>query len=558
MQQEWHPPFIQSAEFSNRVIANRYRLSQLLGKGSFGQVFYAEDVRFEPAKAVALKLLHSQFLNEPQLRADLKREASLLARFNHPNILQVLDFDITPDLAYLVTNLAEGGSLATKMRPDPTQPPVQMPLSEVAWYLEQLSEALDEAHAQGMVHRDIKPANILLDKRGRPLLADFGLAAALGSSTPSMLVDTSLSGTPLYMAPEQWKGQVSKASDIYALAVVVYQLITGQAPFQGNQAALAYQHLTEPVPPLSKYMPELVYPAALDEVLAEAMAKQPNQRIRPAGEFYRRFRQALGGPSSDYASVHSTLPLNLSFGPKVTQPKMAEASSEAASDPVTILAVEQTTPAGKISRSEKEKKKNTKQGREVELAKKAKVRIYPSKPARAKKSLRGFFLKLSLVLILSAGIAIITDLWRPEWLNQFVGPFFDTPVQPATTPAAPEASPGFTAVPTILEATASPVVTLSTVTSLPATSTAVALVAAPTVTPPPGPIPPAAAKLDPTAQPSPTPTPVITPTPIPLPTSTPQAIIPESPVPTSGPIEPPAPAPTPEAAPEASPAPENS
>ncbi len=278
---------------SNRLLADRYRLHQSLGKGSFGEVFYAEDIKFDPPKQVAVKLLHSQYINDSQIREDIKHEASTLARFNHPNILSVIDYDISQERAYIVTSLAEGGSLANKLRPDPMKPPVRLPLEEVARYLDQIADALDEAHSFGLIHRDIKPLNILIDRRGRPLLADFGLAAALTGSQSSVLVDTSASGTPLYMAPEQWNGQAGKASDIYALGVLLYQLITGQPPFQGNQAALAYQHLNTPVPALRERAPDLVYSPALDAVLAEAMAKEPRQRTRSATELARHFRAAL-------------------------------------------------------------------------------------------------------------------------------------------------------------------------------------------------------------------------------------------------------------------------
>lgn len=294
---------------SEQLLTNRYRLRQPLGKGTFGQVFLAEDIKFQPPKIVALKVLHPQFINDAQVRADIGREASTLARFNHPNILRVIDFEVSENLAYIVTDLAEGGSLANKIRPDPTRPPVRMPLAEVGRYLEQIADALDEAHLQGLIHRDIKPLNILLDKRSHPLLADFGLAAALSGSQSSVLVDTSSSGTPLYMAPEQWNGQAGKASDIYALGVVVYQLITGQPPYTGNQAALWAQHMNAPVPRLSDRAPDLRYPLALDEVLAAAMAKDPHQRTRSAGEFARRFQAVLGEATSPASERTVAVPL---------------------------------------------------------------------------------------------------------------------------------------------------------------------------------------------------------------------------------------------------------
>src|SRR5437764_6687613 len=118
----------------DNLIFGRYRLHQSLGKGSFGEVFYAEDIQFDPPRAVAFKLLHPQYVSDPNVREDLKREAGILARFDHPNILRVLDFGISEDIAFIVTELAQGGSLARRLRPDPTKPPVPLPLGEVANY----------------------------------------------------------------------------------------------------------------------------------------------------------------------------------------------------------------------------------------------------------------------------------------------------------------------------------------------------------------------------------------------------------------------------------------
>lgn len=288
-------------EEPGKLIAGRYRLGRSLGQGTFGQVFYAEDIKFDPPRAVAVKVLHSQFLSDAQSREDIRREASVLARFHHPNILRVSDFEISSEMAYIVTDFAEGGSLAKKLRPEAGAPPVALPLAEVVYYLEQIASALDEAHNLGLIHRDIKPLNILLDRGGRPLLADFGLATALSGSASSMLVDLSASGTPLYMAPEQWAGKAGKASDIYALGVVTYQLITGQPPFQGNQAALWAQHTGAPIPALHERAPWLDYPPALDAVIAGAMAKDDRERTRPAGEIARRFKTALmGSPAAQF------------------------------------------------------------------------------------------------------------------------------------------------------------------------------------------------------------------------------------------------------------------
>jgi eukaryotic-like serine/threonine-protein kinase len=257
-------------------------------------VFYAEDIKFKPPREVAIKVLRTEFVSDPQVCEDIAREAGILARFDHPNILQVLDFDVTSNIAFIVMKLAGGGSLAQKIRPDSTKPPAPIPLNEIPDYLKQLATGLDEAHSHGLIHRDIKPGNILLDSRGQVLLADFGLAAAVGSTnTSSVMVETKPSGTPHYMAPEQWAGQSGKPSDIYAVGVLLYQMITGQTPYQGNISALMTQHLHSPIPKLSERATRLRYPLALDELIALAMDKDPRKRLKPTMELYTRYKEVI-------------------------------------------------------------------------------------------------------------------------------------------------------------------------------------------------------------------------------------------------------------------------
>jgi serine/threonine-protein kinase len=285
-----------------RLVGRRYYLSRSLGEGGFAEVFYAYDTRFQPYRPVALKLLYPTLLTDPQVCRDLQNEASALAAFNHPNILRVLDFEFSPSQAYLVTELAEGGSLDNLLRP-PGQPLTRLPLRQALVYLEQIAAALDEAHRAGIIHRDIKPKNILLDRQGRVLLADFGLAMTINQSVALKTLQ-SVFGTPEYTAPEVWEDKVGKASDIYALGAVLYEMLAGQPPFQGSLPALLKQHLHDPVPRLRDRYPDLAYPVGLDGVLAQAMAKDPAQRPRTAGELYRLarvvYQDSLANPTPVY------------------------------------------------------------------------------------------------------------------------------------------------------------------------------------------------------------------------------------------------------------------
>ncbi len=290
MQSAWPPV--------SNLIGNRYRLHHSLGEGSFGEVFYAEDTKFDPPRPVALKLLHHTLLSDPTVREGLRHEAGVLARFSHPHILRVLDFEITRNQAYIITELAPNGSISRLLRPNPTRPATALSLVQVTQFLEQISTALDEAHGQGLIHRDIKPENILLDRYNRVLLADFGLALAINNpQTLNRLGGTGVWGTPEFAAPEVWDEKVSKHSDIYALGVLLYQMLSGELPYQGSPAAVMRQHLDAPIPRLAERAPDLNYPPALDTVLARAMAKEPGARPNSAGELYQQFRQALDAPA---------------------------------------------------------------------------------------------------------------------------------------------------------------------------------------------------------------------------------------------------------------------
>lgn len=276
----------------NQLIAGRYRKGRSLGAGGFGEVFYAEDTKFNPPRAVAIKFIHPHLLTDSQVIEEINNEANILARFKHRNILRVIDFEIDKNQAFIVTELAEGGSLAHRIKPDASQPPQPMPRQEVLFYLERIATALDEAHKQNVIHRDIKPANILLDIDGEPLLSDFGFAMSLANSITVETL-TSVYGTPQYVAPEVWNDQASKSSDIYALGVMLYEMVTGYTPFIGTVDELKEMHLSSSVPTLEDRYPRLKYPHELDSVISKALSKKLNKRYNKATDLYKAFKEVL-------------------------------------------------------------------------------------------------------------------------------------------------------------------------------------------------------------------------------------------------------------------------
>ena len=247
----------------------RYRLDELLGQGGMAEVWRATDERLN--RVVAVKVILATHARDGHFRERFQKEAQLVASLDHPNILPVYDYGDEEGVPYLVMPYLEGGTLRDRME----GAPVPFPLA-VAW-IRQLGEALDAAHAAGILHRDVKPANVLVRKDDRLALADFGIAKMLETST-GLTATGMVVGTPIYMAPEQAQGRpATPASDRYALAVLAYELLSGRPPFDGESAlALMHQHVTAPAPPLSASVHGL--PAGLDPLFEKALAKEPEKR----------------------------------------------------------------------------------------------------------------------------------------------------------------------------------------------------------------------------------------------------------------------------------------
>ena len=212
----------------------KYQILTRLGRGDVAEVYQAYQTTLD--RYVAVKLLHRHLANEPDFISRFEREATIMARLRHPNIVQVHDFDVENELYYLVMDLVEGPTLKSELefrRPNNQR----FSLSEAARLLSALASAIDYAHSQDMVHHDLKPANIMVSATGQVVLTDFGFARMVGVNyNPDANVSF---GTPAYMSPEQSQGKPGDArSDIYALGVILYELVTGRLPFEADSPAL--------------------------------------------------------------------------------------------------------------------------------------------------------------------------------------------------------------------------------------------------------------------------------------------------------------------------------
>lgn len=256
-----------------------YRLTRLLGKGGFAEVYLGEHLYIK--RLVAVKLLHTT-LGQKQ-RNNFLAEAQRLVDVAHPHIIRMLDFAVEDDIPFLVMEYAPNGSLRAR-HPGGSQ----LTLETILVYVKQAAAALQYIHDQKLVHRDIKPENMLLDIQQKLLLSDFGLAA-IAHETVS-LDQQGHGGTPPYMAPEQMQGKPRPASDQYALGTVVYEWISGSLPFQGSLSEIMAQNLFAPPPPLRKIIPTL--PQAVEDVVLKALAKEPKQRFASIVEFAHNLEQA--------------------------------------------------------------------------------------------------------------------------------------------------------------------------------------------------------------------------------------------------------------------------
>lgn len=255
---------------------DRYEIQGEIDRGGMATVFKAYDPRFQ--RTVAVKLLPQQMMHDPEFRERFTREAQTIAKLEHPAIVPVYDFGEENGQPFLVMRLMLGGSLQHRLDKGP------LTVDEAAVILQRLGSALDAAHSQGIIHRDLKPSNVLFDQYGESYLADFGIAH-ISSSEANLTASGSLVGTPMYMSPEQVYGdkKLDGRSDIYALGVILFQMLTGHTPYDADTPArVMMKHVMDPVPAISTERPDL--PAEMDAIITKAMAKERDERYATANE----------------------------------------------------------------------------------------------------------------------------------------------------------------------------------------------------------------------------------------------------------------------------------
>jgi serine/threonine protein kinase, bacterial len=287
-----------------------YRLIRLLGRGGMGEVYEAEDTAHE--RKVALKLISAAFSQDPVFRKRMEREARTAGRLQEPHVVPIHDFGEIDQQLFVDMRLIEGSDLGSVLsRFGPLAPPRAVAI------IRQVASALDAAHAAGVMHRDVKPANILVTAGDFVYLVDFGIASATTDEKLTQIGSTL--GTWVYMAPERFTNrEVTYRADIYALACVLFECLTGSPPYRGKGPSLMTAHLTHPIPRPSAERPGI--PAALDDVIACGMAKDPASRYPMAGDLALAAHDALSEPDQDRAEdiLNRSQIANLPQTPAVT------------------------------------------------------------------------------------------------------------------------------------------------------------------------------------------------------------------------------------------------
>jgi serine/threonine protein kinase len=274
------PPGMEAALVGQTL--GQYRLVDRIGRGGMATVYKAYQPSLD--RYVAVKVLPTYLAHDPDFATRFRREARAIAKLNHPRILPVHDFGQEGELSYIVMRYVEGGTLKKILG----QP---LALDRVVDIIVQVGDALDYAHQQGIIHRDVKPANVLLDRGKWALLSDFGLAKMAAASVQLTKTGVGL-GTPAYMSPEQAQGKpVDAQSDIYSLGIMLFEMLTGQVPFDADTPlAVLIKHLTAPLPLPRKVNPDI--PEPVERVILKAVAKAPEDRYQRVSEMVEALKRA--------------------------------------------------------------------------------------------------------------------------------------------------------------------------------------------------------------------------------------------------------------------------
>ena len=311
----------------------KVRIEKQLARGGMAEVYLGTHITLD--RPVAVKVLHSYIETDEEMKARFQREARVVAALRHPNIVQIFDFDTIEGHPYIVMEYIRGPSLAMYLK-NLHERNERMQPQYVARLIGKIASALDYAHEQGVIHRDIKPGNILLLARAggsrsmftdqiEPIITDFGLVRIMHATTQT--ASGLVSGTPAYISPEQAQGfRVDHRTDIYSLGVILYEILAGRVPFDGDSTwSVIYKHIHEPPPPIYDAQP------AIQAVVDRALAKNPDDRYQSCHEMVIDYLSAIGMISEAATMQFEPVPPSATYAP--AQPTTVPGSEEEVSTP---------------------------------------------------------------------------------------------------------------------------------------------------------------------------------------------------------------------------------
>jgi serine/threonine protein kinase/Tfp pilus assembly protein PilF len=295
------------ADLTGRQLG-KYQIIERLGRGGMADVYKG----FQPGleRYVAVKVMHEHLSEQPDFITRFKREAKSVAELRHPNIIQIFDFDVQDDVYYMVMEYIEGGRTLKETMQELAAKGERLPIKITLDTMGKLSDALQYAHAQGMIHRDLKPSNVLVKSLDRPVLSDFGIARILDQS--QLTSSGAMVGTPAYMSPEQGRGeQADERSDIYAMGIMLYEMLTGKPPYDADTPyGIILKHINDPI--ISPLQIATDLPTLIEPIVLKALAKAREDRYQSAAELKAALAKAgeqMSGRVEDTAASHATPPV---------------------------------------------------------------------------------------------------------------------------------------------------------------------------------------------------------------------------------------------------------
>jgi formylglycine-generating enzyme required for sulfatase activity/tRNA A-37 threonylcarbamoyl transferase component Bud32 len=299
----------------NDVIGGRYRIEEFIAQGGMSTVYKATDPNLR--RTVAIKLIHPHLARDPEFVRRFGQEAEVVAKLRHPNIVQVYDFNHEGDLYYMVLEYVLGETLQARLKSLSAHKGLR--LAYVVDMMTTICDTVAYAHKHGMIHRDLKPANVMLNAQDQPILMDFGVAKMLGAAEHTMT--GTVIGTALYMSPEQARGERPDGrSDIYSLGVMLFEMITGQPPFEADTTmAVLMKHVSEPVPDIHQINENV--PDELVALVEKALAKDPALRFQSAADMAEALRAVEWRLQEATSAVSRQVPTPIPEAPPASSPQ---------------------------------------------------------------------------------------------------------------------------------------------------------------------------------------------------------------------------------------------